>query len=433
MNDFVELNAHEYAGVYDPTHPISRACGNLVARAEALRSLFELQERVLAERKVVAHAQWMTARAAADADLPPPPDGLSPQRLPYHAPLAKRPEYVQALSRLSEVEAATHDMGGFLVVNLVAAFDTFLGELLRASFKVRPELLETSRRQITWSDVKDLETNDAVRGLIVEREVQALMHESRAEQIPMLDRRLGLKLPVTWAWKDLIELSERRNLYAHQGGRVSAKYLSVCDTNERQQLTLGGFLASGAEYFNRACDRVIVLAIELTQMAWRTLAGKNGLGAADRDLAQLTYVMLVREQWTLAERILMFATKLPKHSSEQHKLVFVINRAQALKWMGNEAAARQVMSAEDWTAKDHGLQLSAAVLADDFDSAGKLMLAAGTVDHVMRSAFDHWPIYREFRTTPQFAQTYQVLYGSLPPTPAANFRDMPTAELLDPP
>lgn len=244
-----------------------------------------------------------------------------------------------------------------------------------------------------------------------------LIHETRVGQWKWLANRLNLP-DVNIAGEDhdaFIEIAERRNLFAHTGGRVSARYISACWPDLSKAPAKGSYLSTTLEYFTRACETMIRVAVKLTQTTWRSIGGRLELPAADRDLAQITYIFLASEEWQLAQTLLKYAGTV-KHSSEQHQLVFLLNHAQTFKWQGNQQACDSLLSKTEWASRDVAFQLSKAVLTDQFDEAAELMRYAGSSKQVQRSAFDHWPIYRRFRETPQYRDTYQDIYGAPAPS-----------------
>jgi hypothetical protein len=407
MIDPIDLLPHEYEGAYDPTQPFSVACENLIATVDGLRDEFLSQEPYLRDKLRAAQAHFDRLRG----DIELVEMKTRSQRVLYMAPPMKQPEFLSALRDVRKCQAAQQVMAGTHVLGLIAAFDTFEGELMRAAFKMQPKLLIPSERKLSWAEIADQPDKDAMRGLIVEREVDGVMREGHLEQLRVLGKRFNVRnLDSIDEVDALIEITERRNLYAHGGGRVTDFYLKKCGLRGSGHQP-GDFLATDSVYFSAACDDIIVIALKLTQTIWRAVSKHSEIGAADRDLSQIGYEFVASGRLELARRVLKFACDLEKTSSEQHKMVFIANHAQVHKWLGNDKACENVLSQHQWDAKDEALQLSRAVLLDDFEEAARLMYNVGSTKQVQRSAFDHWPIYRRFRTTELFRAVYQDLYG----------------------
>ena len=105
-------------------------------------------------------------------------------------------------------------------------------------------------------------------------------------------------------------------------------------------------------------------------------------------------------------------TELKKHSSEEARLRFVINRAQTYKWTGDEEGCKKILSAEDWTATDLKFRLALAVLRDDFVGANELVSQIGAKDHSIDShAYREWPLFKDFRKFPDFISLFEKIFG----------------------
>jgi hypothetical protein len=303
-----------------------------------------------------------------------------------------------------------------MLLSLVAQYDAFLGQLLRSLFAIRPELLRRSEKTLKWSDIVDLREISAVQRLVVEREVEALLHEGLTDQLGELERRLDIDTLRKFSeLGDLVEIVERRNLIAHTGSKISIQYVRQCGRYKVKPAGKPGEeLIVDDEYFMHACNTMITVGVKLAQTVWRYVIGndKDALVAPDSHLAYLTYSLLVLEDWELAQRLLRFATELKRFSSDQRKYVFFVNYAQTFKWQGNQQSCEEVLDKCDWASLDIAFRISEAVLRDDFDEAGDLMENAARTQQVARTAFEHWPIYREFRKSPQFADAYRQVYDA---------------------
>jgi hypothetical protein len=336
------------------------------------------------------------------------------RRFAFDAHPVKQPPYLLALRRHYESAHIAEIMSHTMLLSLISQYDAFVGQLLRCLLAEQPELLKRSEKPLVWSDIADLPSLNEVRSLVVEREVENLLKQGHVDQLADLERRLSIEtLRKFDELGDLVEIAERRNLVAHTGSKISIQYVRQCQKyNVRPGGRPGEIIVIDNEYFAHACNTVITVGVKLAQTVWRHVLGKNkdALVNPDSHLAYVTYTLLVHEDWLLAQKLLRYATDLKIHSSDQRKYVFVVNYAQTFKWLGNSQSCAELLLPVEWGALDIAFRISAAVLRDDFDEAGELMENAAYTRQVARSAFEHWPIYREFRRTPQFAEAYRKAY-----------------------
>jgi hypothetical protein len=114
----------------------------------------------------------------------------------------------------------------------------------------------------------------------------------------------------------------------------------------------------------------------------------------------------------LARKILDFATETIKQFyNEKTRLIFVVNRAQAYKWSGDDKKASDILKCEDWSAKDDGFKLAEAVLADNFPRALAIVRRIGTNCPISIHDYREWPLFRKLRKQPEFVALFAELFG----------------------
>jgi len=105
-----------------------------------------------------------------------------------------------------------------LFVSLISNYDAFFNGLLRVIFQVKPEVLNTSEKNLAFSQLVDMEKIENAREYIIEKEIDSVIRKSHSEQFDYLEKLLSMNLrenlPI---WKTFIEITERRNLFVHCG------------------------------------------------------------------------------------------------------------------------------------------------------------------------------------------------------------------------
>jgi hypothetical protein len=300
------------------------------------------------------------------------------------------------------------------LVSLISLYDGFLGRLLRVCFLSRPELLTASERSLTFAQIATFASLDEAKNYVLEKEVEAVLRESHAEQFDWLEGKFKMELRKGLdSWSTFIEVTERRNLFVHTDGVVSTQYLTVCG---RHGVKLDGDLVPGRElhvspsYFDSAFECIFSIGVKLAHVLWRKLFPTDR-HAADQNLARICFDLLVDGEFALAKDLLDFASGLRKFSSDEYRRIFVVNRVQAYKWAGDTDKARTLLDAEDWSATNDSFRLAAAVLGDHFASAIEIMRAIGANGSVTKTDYREWPLFREIRKAPEFAATFEELFG----------------------
>jgi hypothetical protein len=151
----------------------------------------------------------------------------------YKFPQGHAREFNHLSSLLSKATAGTRLLPQSFVVALVSLYDSFLGGLLRALYRAKPEMLNQSEKHLTYSQLSQLNSLVEAKEYILEKEIEAILRTSHSDQFDCMESRFKVELrkdlPI---WPTFIELTERRNLFVHCDGQVSAQYLTVCDRHK---------------------------------------------------------------------------------------------------------------------------------------------------------------------------------------------------------
>lgn len=302
------------------------------------------------------------------------------------------------------------------LISLVSQFDTYVGDLMNCVFDKRPDLIDNSERQLTYLELKTFDKIDDARTFIIEKEIESVLRESHTEQFKWFEKKLKVKLhedlPI---WSTFIEVTQRRNLFVHNDGKVTSQYLNVCNQNSvplNENIKLGIKLNSTTKYFEKAYNCFFEVALKLNQVLRRKLCPKE-IELADKSFLNITFELVVNKQYSLAKELYDFAYKYIKNISKKDlELRIHLNRAQTYKWLGDNETCKKIIGENDWSATNDLFKLASQVLSDDFENAVSTMKLIGNNDKIINKAFYRdWPTFMEFRETTEFKKTYKEIYG----------------------
>ncbi len=383
-------------------HPIAEAVAELIEHIRALRDCYP----VLVESLDAAYADTRSGYAAVlgHEDRTGRPTLRS---TPHEMPASKQTEFILEQRQWVNGRQAARDMPRALLLAMMAHWDAFLANLVRAIYESQPDLTRAIDRLISYQDLLEVNDITQARELGIEKDIAEMLHPSKVEQLRWFQQRLKVDVSELIKTSDFIELCERRNVIAHNGGRATAQYFLAVGAGQGAG-RVGDDLRVDEDYIERAYMLLAEIGVRLAHLCWRQVRPDQD-DKADKVLARLGYELLVCEEFKLALRIHQFAThSLTPHDGFERRR-FRINLAQSYKWTGSDEQCRRALDAEDWTEAGPAFDLALAVLRDDFDLAGKQMIAAA--DDVAEKAFTDWPLFRVFRGSSQFAAAYQQLYG----------------------
>lgn len=324
-------------------------------------------------------------------------------------------KFQRFMRRVHKADLAKELVPRGLLVAIVSQFDACVGGLIRQLFKLRPELLETSDRNLTYSQLLEFGSIDAAREYVIEKEIESVLRESHTDQFIWLEKKFVLPLRKELpAWPLFIEVMERRNLFVHTNGYVSRQYLEVCRKHGCKipgDVCAGMPLSLTREYFAAASECLWEIGVKLGQVLWRKVQPSE-IDVADVNLNEMALSLITEGRYQLARVLLDFATEtLKTHTTANSRLSLVMNRAQAYKWAGDEESCKRILDAEDWTATNLKFRLAHAILRDDFKEANRIVAQIGKNDRELsRHAYREWPIFRVFRKSPEFIALFEQIF-----------------------
>ncbi len=324
---------------------------------------------------------------------------------------------LQHLTReLLILHKATHLLKRNVLIGLISQYDTFLTEVVRLCFEIRPELYDSLERTFTLKDIGMHKKIEDIRRRVLLQELDNFLRQSHDEQLSLLERRFDLKLIERLPnYGQFLEICERRNIYTHNDGKTTRKYLDICKKYSFSiEETEKDTLSIDENYLNKSRGLLFIYGLLIAYLAFRQLVRKNKTYTEDLDheLNDIVVNELMRRgENELSLIVFDFVSDIDKYSSETFKLHVVVNRALIFKITGQHKKVLEVLSEVTWETKSDDYRLAYSVLKDDHKESARLMNRIGKVDHMVE-AYREWPLFYKFRKTKLFKNTYKAIFGT---------------------
>ncbi|MFY3860639.1 hypothetical protein [Achromobacter xylosoxidans] len=304
-----------------------------------------------------------------------------------------------------------------MFIGIFSEFDAFVGDLLKLLYLEKTELFNGMAREIALSELLKFATIEDARNHLLDKEVDSIRRESYIEQFATLETKFSIKTLRGFSeWADFIEMAQRRNLMTHNGGIVSDQYIKVLETLDYklpQDVRVGAQLDLSYDYIIKALETLATVAMMLAYTLWKKISPKNE--KIDSALTSIVYDNLQAHRWKLAERFAQFSLtqSMCNNVSDLAKRIRIVNRSIALKNLNKDVEAYRILDECDWTASVRDFKLAVHVLREEVNDAAEVMKDIGPKGElVSRRAYHDWPLFYKFRETPQFLDTYRLIYGA---------------------
>lgn len=298
-----------------------------------------------------------------------------------------------------------------IIVSLVSGYDAFIGDIIKAIFYTCPELLNNCEKNISLTDLLTYESIDEAKQRIIEKEVETVLRENHTTQFVWLEKKLNTTLRKDLpAFKNFIEITERRNLFVHNNGEVSRQYIRICKDNDilDSDVKLGKQLSSDPAYITQCYNTLFEIGIKLGHVIWRKIVPSDRANA-DEYLNDICFDLLKQKKYELAISILTFATDIKKHSSLEIKYTLIINKALAYYLTEKQDECEKILDSEDWSACASIYKLAVAILRNEYDQAVSIIKNRSI--QLRNEVFREWPLFTKFRETQLFKDTYKEVYN----------------------
>jgi hypothetical protein len=328
----------------------------------------------------------------------------------------KLQQFNEMMKKIEIHTSAAKNIPCSFIVSLISHYDAFLGNLIKEIYLIKPEILAASERSLSLSQLVKFDSIDEARNYILEKEVESVIRKSHADHFDWMENIFSIPLRKDLeVWPNFVEVTERRNLFVHTGGKVTSQYLKNCRKHNvifEEEIEVGRELEATPRYFIKAYQVIFEIGLKLAHVLWRKFRPEE-ISIADRNIIGIGYDTLYEEDYELTKMIFNFATcVLKKHSNEENRKMMIVNRALAYKWSGDSCKAEEIIKKEDWSASSSRFRLAEAVILDDYSTALKIMKEIGDDEsEVGRENYRNWPLFKEFRTNEEFIKVFEEIFN----------------------
>lgn len=342
-------------------------------------------------------------------------DGDNSETQQLEIPADKFKEFIKLNGKVDTTNLAYNLLPINFVVSFVSQYDAYLGGLIRVMFLNKPEMLNSSEKNIMFSELLKFNSIEEAQEFIIEKEVESVLRESHIKQFKWLENKLGISLRKDLSsFSDFIEITERRNLFVHCNGTVSRQYIDNCKENEVKGINdvkIGDVLNAKPTYFNKCYMTLFEIGVKLGHVMWRKLIPEEN-EEADSHLNEICYELLIKGHYKLAIKLLSFATDTLKKHTQETICILTINKALAFYLLNEKLECNKVVDKHDWSATNDKFKLAVSILKDNLVEAIELMKSIGNKnEHLNKETYRDWPLFSVFRKTIEFKDTYKEIFG----------------------
>lgn len=395
------------------THPAAGALEGFVEELRGLREMLPVLSSTAKDAEAQARRRKQSVLQASKPRLALEEDEMKAMEGRHRIAPSMRTALLRPRVEATGWSHAERELGGAVLLKMSAQFDRFVGEMVQAAFAIKPEMTRSLKRELSFTDLRELPDIDAVLQLVIEKEVEKILHEKRSEQIKWFVTRCKMFPLDERLEAELSDIAELRNIVAHHGGRVTSR-VGFGWRNRKTPLLhsyeAGQQVTITTEDIVAIHDVLFLVAVLVAQGVWRGLRPEQR-HSADEDLHDLTYSRLALDEFALTQRTLSLCAVYTGTMSQSARLVNLVNLAQTYKWLEEPTTCEELLLRENWDDHEPEFRFAVAVLREEWTEAVALMEQCVREDQVDRTEFENWPLLKDFRETDQFQNAFERAYG----------------------
>lgn len=342
-------------------------------------------------------------------------DGIGTANAKLAIPIDKIEEYDKYYEGIQNIVNVSCNLLNTQFVDCVTQFDNFLQNLMRCIYRLHPEILKSSDKNITYRELLELTTIDNAKEFVVESVLTELFHGSHSDQFKHFFKitKVDVAADMDELYKSLIEITERRNIHIHCHGKASKQYIDVCKQNKVEvTVSEGDELRIDDNYFLDSIDKLLELSVKIGYLVWKK-QDRNERENADQFLISLCNELIKQKRCKLAVALIDYLIDHKDNSMSQfNKHLLKMYWICAQKNMNNTVEYTKGLN-EDWTSVKPFITLILYVLKEDYDSAIRQFEHIGNDPKELDKAlFSDSVLFTEFVKQQAFQDSYMVIYSS---------------------
>ena len=122
---------------------------------------------------------------------------------------------------VSEMNSFIREMS---LVYTITVFEQYLSEILINTLKLKPEIMKSSKKQITYEELFSFKDFDGIKEHIAEREINTMINQDIEKVNSNLIREFKLDLSKNRHWSKFKEYFHRRHIIIHNNNFPDKKY-----------------------------------------------------------------------------------------------------------------------------------------------------------------------------------------------------------------
>jgi len=310
------------------------------------------------------------------------------------------PTFMQRISSTFNQDLHIANLFKNNLISLLSSVEWFFAQLLHNFYNRYPESPGINKKVLTFEDLKNFDTLKDAERYLIEKKIEELLRGSIDSWFEYLRDDLKIKINFVKPFIDeLIEISQRRNLFVHNGGIVNTIYLSKVTLKLRDGIEINEPLKIDKLYVENSINLMQTVFTLLAAELWKKLYPNDQ--ERGELLTTITFDYLMQGRWKDALSISEFII-IDEFQDSTIKTISHLNNWLSKKRLGNWDEISAELNKLDFSDKQTKYQLALASLKEDHDFFFNLLPKSIAKEEISLIEIQLFPIFKEMRDHDKF-------------------------------
>lgn len=286
------------------------------------------------------------------------------------------------------------------LISLLSSVEWFFAQILHYYYDKYPTASGINKKELTFENLKTFETINDAQNYLIEEKIESILRGNIESWFEHLKKDLKLSMGyLSDNLKELIEISQRRNLIVHNGGVINSIYLTKVDESLIKGIKINDPLSINKLYLEKSISKLQVTFILIASELWKNLDSDHE--ERGTILGNIVYDNLLNKRWDIAQSLSIFITKDAK-LPQMDKTVAQFNLWLCKKRLGKKDEVIKEVDKVDFSDRRLLFQIAVFAIKDDFESFFAMLPLALDTDELDIDKLEKFPLFEDIRSTDDY-------------------------------
>lgn len=286
------------------------------------------------------------------------------------------------------------------LISLMSSTEWFFAQILHFYYNKFPESSGINDKSLTFSDLKKYQSIVEAERYLIEQKIENILRGNIESWFEYIKKDFKLKLSyLDNEIEEIVEVSQRRNLFIHNGGVINSLYLAKVSQEVNPGIKNGEMISITKEYLDNSLGKLQLIFTLIALELWKKL------DPDDQNRAQIMndiiYENLLKGRWFIAKgfsEFLITDLKMPP----EFKVIAQLNNWLCRIRSDSDKQVLDELNEADFSDKKEIYQIALHALKGEIQEFFKKLPSVLKSGQIGIKQLEEFPIFEDVRNTSEY-------------------------------